>query len=264
MDHHTEDVDPVAPALLVRDMRWYSSWNDLVQTIHKLFQEVANSDNDVDVDDHEHCQSTKLPRLAPLPLDVCQRIADFFVIEPVRMDQVEVLTCSSHDANCDPNNVLSDDENSWWISEPGSMPGGVGSQEIEFLLNNASNSLRRIQEVCIKIPPMPQGPLSLRTFQIFTTMGSNSAGIKFRRGASLGKAGGHLGSNDDTDWSLICHSHVANHAGWQRFIVIPTDCLRLRLVCLANQISVFEGASDNEPDPYHRYAAVGLFSIRFE
>ena len=261
---HIEDANPAAPALLVRDMRWYSALNDLVQTIHKLFQAVANSDNDVDVDDHSYYQITKSSRLASLPLDACQRIADFFVIEPVRMDQVEVISCSSHDANCDPNNVLSDDENSWWISEPGSMPGGVGNQEIEFLLNNASNSLRRVQEVCIKIPPMPQGPLSLRTFQIFTTMTSNTAGSKCRRGASHGKPEGHLGSNDDGDWSLICHSHVANHAGWQRFNVIPTDCLRLRLVCLTNQISVFEGASDHEPDLNHRYAAVGLFSIRFE
>ena len=256
-----EHTDSAAPALLVRDMNWYRSLNDLVQTIHKIFQTEGDSDNG---DDHECYPNTKASRIAPLPLDVCQRIAYFFVIEPVRMDQVEVISCSSYDGSCNPNDVLSDDENSWWISEPGSMPGGVGSQEIEFLLNNTSNSLRRVQEVCIKIPPMPQGPLSVRTFQILTTMASSTAGSKGGRGASHRKAEGQSRSNDDNDWSLICHNHVANHAGWQRFSVIPSDCLRLRLVCMTNQISVFDGASDSEPNFGIRYAAVGLFSIRFE
>jgi len=210
--------------LLVRDMPWSASLPDLDDTIQKS----TGKRNDI----------------LNLPRDICQRIGDFFAIEPVRMDQVSVLSCSSQDRSCDPNDMLNDDEKSWWISGPGSMPGGVGREVIEFQLNNNSNALRRLQEICIKIPPLPQGPLSLRTFQIRTTITSSKS------------------RNDNAaDWQEIFHGHVANHAGWQRFSVAPTDCLRLQLICLNNQISLFRA---DDFDRNHPYSAVGLFSIRFE
>lgn len=223
-----------ASALLVRDMHWYTSLPELVETIHDSAGRTSNTSGDDDA-------------TLSLPLDICQRIGDFFVIEPVNMIEVSVLSCSSHDRSCNPNDVLNEDENSWWISERGSMPRGVGRVVMEFGLNKTGNSLRRLREICIKAPPMPQGPLSLRTFQIRTTVSSKPR---------------HDGDMND-DWQEILHGHVASHAGWQRFRVAPTDCLRLQLVCLTNQISLFlmdEGVLDRN----HPYSAVGLYSIRFE
>ena len=110
-----------------------------------------------------------------LPLDICQRIVDFCLIEPVRMDQVSVLSCSSQDRSqvngSNLQDVLSESERSWWISAPGSMPGGVGREWLEFQLvkQGGGATACRLTEISIKIPPLPQGPLSLRTFQIETT-----------------------------------------------------------------------------------------------
>jgi len=250
-----EQPEPMPPPprrrrLLVRSMEpfYTSGESELLATVHKHVVLLVQTTSIGDDDKKKACSGCAR---RTLPLEICQRIVDFCVIEPVRMDQVSVVSCSSQDRNQvngrNLQDVLSESERSWWISAPGSMPGGVGREWLEFQLVPAANKQQgvgdtacRLTEISIKIPPLPRGPLSLRTFQIETTT-----------------------SDTDDDWQVLCYNHVTNRAGWQRFAVTPTDCFRVRLVCLSNQISLFNTGDNFDPPRMQRFAAVGLFSIQF-
>lgn len=58
--------------------------------------------------------------------------------------------------------VLNDREDEWWISRPGSCPGGLGAEWLEF----SFPGLRRVSCVGLMIPPLPYGPLSVREFHL--------------------------------------------------------------------------------------------------
>jgi len=253
MELSQAEEPPKAPVLLVRDMDFYSVTN-LLQTIQNEVQVGVAAAGALD---DNSSGSAAAPSLS-LPLDICQRIVESFIIEPVRMDQVSVESCSSQDRNCNPSNLLNENETTWWISRPGSMTGGIGDQRVVFQLSKNNQKLRRIREVCIKIPPLPQGPLSLRTFRMETTTRSSSNDNNSNNDDDEDNNSNN--NDDEDDWQFLCYHHVANHAGWQRFPVTPTDCLRIRLVCLSNQISLFPGADEFN----QRFAAVGLYSIKFE
>lgn len=212
-----DEAPPSSSRLLVRCMvHYYSSDSELLRTIH----------------DHATVATGQLEEMIlELPLDVCERIVEYFVIQPVFMDDIRVMGCSSYDESCNPQDVLTENEDTWWISAPGSMPKGVGRQTIDFALTRTGRPCR-VTTISIKIPPLPQGPLSLRTFQL-------------------------EGIEHDQDIRLLCSNQLANRPGWQRFTVEVADCYRARLVCLSNQISMGNTVLNFAE-------AVGLYSIRFE
>ena len=87
----------------------------------------------------------------------------------VDSSSVEAVSASSTDDSqpdvCHRNNVLTPNEDTWWISAAGSCPGGVGREWVAFKLS-ATSAPVRVDRVALKIPPLPMGPLSVREFHL--------------------------------------------------------------------------------------------------
>jgi hypothetical protein len=167
-----------------------------------------------------------------LPPELCKRVAAFFVIEKVDMVHVRVIDCSS--TLCESiqlSNCLTDDENTWWLSDY-RMPGGTGREYVEFRLVPPGQTLCRLTAVHIKTPPLPQGPFSVREFQVEAKKGRT--------------------------WEIISQVfEVANETGFQRFqLHEPADVDIVRIVCLSSQISVFVVPGSK--------SSVGFQSVLFE
>eukprot|EP00527_Entomoneis_sp_CCMP2396_P002279 CAMPEP_0198149946 /NCGR_PEP_ID=MMETSP1443-20131203/48729_1 /TAXON_ID=186043 /ORGANISM="Entomoneis sp., Strain CCMP2396" /LENGTH=155 /DNA_ID=CAMNT_0043815117 /DNA_START=288 /DNA_END=755 /DNA_ORIENTATION=+ len=155
------------------------------------------------------------------------------------------------------------------------MPGGRGEEWIEFQLVRGgggsegekkkrktiekttnqtppSCSMVRLSAISISIPPMPQGPLSVREFCL------------------------HAHSSKLNKWHAVTRVfEVASTPGWQRFALHESDDTtnnntntnnrgldvdKIRLVCLSNQMA-------RRTDHFGRvemFDSVGFFSVRFE
>jgi hypothetical protein len=168
-----------------------------------------------------------------LPPELAFRVLQFLVIQRVDPNLVETIGCSSHDEVHPLEACLSDDETTWWISERHSMPCGRGREYIQLSLGP---TLRRLSAVSIKIPPFPQGPLSVREFLIESP------------------------TIIDGEWTAVSQNFtVENRTGFQLFVLAePVDVQQVRLVCLSNQISSITQFTT------HPFESVGFFSVRFE
>lgn len=175
-----------------------------------------------------------------LPIELCERVAQYFVVLPINMEHVVATGCSSLelDNNGKPlmplASCLSGDETTWWLSEEGL---DARPQYVEFSLTGPGCSFCRLRAVSIKIPPLPQGPLSVRDFLL-------QAGV-------------------DSDWKSISPLFTAaNRTGWQRFVIPPADVDCVRILCVTNQLGAF-GVAMGDP-LVRRNEKVGFYSIKFE
>jgi hypothetical protein len=194
-----------------------------------------------------------------LPNELIHKIARYFVVIPVQHKQVTAVRASSTVGRFPLGAVLEDDDSTWWISAMGSMPQGKGSEYMEFQL---SPVVRRLSAVSIKIPPLPVGPLSVRTFRIAIPDSTSSA------------VSSHL-QPSTTSWIHATDElTVENKTGYQRFeLALGIDARSIRIVCTMNQISRFlgqnnEAAEDennnNNNNGVNQFDAVGFYSIKFE
>jgi hypothetical protein len=191
-------------------------------------------------------------RVCVLPPELAYRVVQCLVIQRVDPEQVETVSCSSHDEAHPLTACLSDDETSWWISGPHSMPQCRGYEYIQLSLG-PTPQLRRLTAVSIKIPPLPQGPLSVREFRIESPM----------------TTGATTDATDATEWTAVTPVFtVENRTGFQRFVLDtanPVDVHQVRLVCLSNQISSFiDGLGVDRFNTTLRFECVGFFAVRFE
>merc|ERR1711971_583547 len=97
-----------------------------------------------------------------LPDHVAKDISQQLLIEKVCKEEVVVSGCSSTRGDFPLEGVLADDD-SWWISDQQSMPMGVGEEYLEFSFGAIP---RRVEFICLRIPPLPSGPLSVRNFHL--------------------------------------------------------------------------------------------------
>ena len=202
-------------------------------TYDKLFDTLCTIDFD---------HKSNRPRT--LPPDLVEYVLSFLTVKRVKQEQVRATNSSSHDGIHPLAFCLYDHDSSWWLSSHGTMPGGRGQQWVQFQL---SHNLRRLSSVSIKIPPMPQGPLSVREFclQAF-----------------------HL----ERGWHAITPRFQAqNIVGWQRFHFPDVDVDEVRLVCFSNQMEEYikklresNPGDDNLLTQLGRFESVGFFSVRFE
>lgn len=176
-----------------------------------------------------------------LPAELAKQVLQFLVIERVDPEAVEIVGCSSHDKIHPLAACLSEDETTWWISGDQSMPRGRGCEYVQL---SVGPILRRLAAVSIKIPPLPQGPLSVREFRIDAPSTSTISTIV-----------------DGGEWNAVSQVFtVDNRTGFQRFVLAdPVDVHQVRLVCLTNQIDPF--ASEQVP---RRFECVGFFSVRLD
>lgn len=108
----------------------------------------------------------------------------------------------------------------------------------------------RLSAVLVKIPPLPHGPLSVRTMRIDSSSSYSSYP--------------HNPTNDT--WVPVSSSDlvIENRSGWQRIeLSDPVDVQYIRVVCLTNQASRFLN-DNNEQQPFPDFNSVGYFTIRFE
>lgn len=181
-----------------------------------------------------------------LPRNLAERVLSYLTVEGVQHEQVCATTSSSHDGMHPLSQSLIDNNNTWWLSRPGTMPNGRGEQWVQYSMN-WEGDVRRISTVSIKIPPMPLGPLSVREFCLQK--------FSFERG-----------------WhSFTSTFAVANRCSWRQFHFAGVDVDEVRLVCLSNQISDYmtnlKAKHPNDTELISRlskYESVGFFSVKFE
>jgi hypothetical protein len=157
--------------------------------------------------------------------DLVRRVISFLVVKPI---QGAIATaCSSTDNTHPLSCCLTEDESTWYMSGP-TMQGGRGEEYIDFEFSKVG----RLSSVAIKIPPLPQGPLSVWEFQVQAS--SNPL------------------------WTF----RLTNRTEWQSFAIIPAvDVQNIRINLLSNQMAMFlDTLADSDPRVYNR---VGFYSIRF-
>ena len=113
--------------------------------------------------------------------ELIQHIVSFLLVPRVAMSDVRAVGASSvapDPERCCIANALDPASDNWWISDTGSMPCGVGEEWIAFRLGEEAAEGRpqpsfAVERVELKIPPMPSGPLSVRTFRLETAPSPN-------------------------------------------------------------------------------------------
>lgn len=163
------------------------------------------------------------------------RIAEYLRIDPVANTELSVDACSSTRDDFPLQEVLNSNTSTWWISEGGSMPGGVGEEWLEF----SFGGVRRVSYIGLQIPPMPMGPLSVREFKLLSR-----------------------GLGDEGSWSEVLQAPMTtlDRAEMQEFAINPPVITAgIRLVCLTNAAasSKFGDHLMFSPD------CVGLFRVSF-
>ncbi|KAG7346658.1 hypothetical protein IV203_005727 [Nitzschia inconspicua] len=169
------------------------------------------------------------------PPEILTNVASFFTTARLDPSKTRALRCSSTSGQYSLDQCLVDTENSWWISATSSLRNGRGEEYVEFELGS---TMVRLSAVYLNIPPMPRGPLSVRTMRIDAS------------------------SNPTTDeWRQVSPVLVVeNRSGWQRIeLPDPVDVQYIRAVCLSNQASRF--LSEHPPADFN---SIGFFTIRFE
>lgn len=167
-----------------------------------------------------------------LPDTVVPDVLRFLLVERVSMDQVTVSGCSSSRGDFPLAAVLNDAQGEWWISESGTMPGGHGCEYLEFQFapSSVDPKLRRIEFIGLKIPPMPYGPLSVRSFRVLALTASGQ----------WMPASNELQTLDRSDL--------------QFFALAPVDATAMRLECTVNAAA---GSRASFSD------CIGLFQVSF-
>mmetsp|Transcript_4262 Transcript_4262/g.8955 ORF Transcript_4262/g.8955 Transcript_4262/m.8955 type:complete len:250 (+) Transcript_4262:87-836(+) len=174
-----------------------------------------------------------------LPPELSKRVLSYLTVQRVRQQNIVATNTSSHDNMHDLSMTLIDNGTTWWLSRPGSMPNGRGSQWVQFLLNHNGGCLERLSSVSIKIPPMPQGPLSVKEFCLQQ--------FSIERG-----------------WHAFTPIYqTSNQTGWQTFSFEEVDVSEVRLVCLSNHIAEYLSNPELSSQK-SRFESVGFFSLRFQ
>jgi hypothetical protein len=173
-----------------------------------------------------------------LPVELCERVAQCLTVERVSMDHAVAVSCSSHakstQQDAPPLSLsdccLSEDETTWWISEEGL---NVRPQFVHIGLVGPGQSACRLQAVSIKIPPLPQGPMSVREFALQSYIGKATGfSVTETQEEALANFQAHR-------WQDLSRTPftVANQTGFQRFeLDEPADVSSVRVLCLSNQM----------------------------
>ena len=170
-----------------------------------------------------------------LPIDVAKHMTKFLKIKDIAKSEISVTRASSTRGDYPLSSVLGNEDGTWWISAEGSMESGQGEEYLEFSLS-PKGIARRCSYVGLSIPPLPQGPLSVRKFRIDW-------------------------SYDGKEWTEGCRRYTMetmDMAGMQSFkLEQPIDAAKVRLVFLTNAFTSARGGTSP-------FDCVGLFFVRWK
>ena len=71
-----------------------------------------------------------------LPPEIATRVMSFLTVEPVQASRVRPVCSSTHDLVHPLSESLSERETTWWLTQQGSMPRGMGRQYIQYSLSH--------------------------------------------------------------------------------------------------------------------------------
>lgn len=172
---------------------------------------------------------------AGFPDAIAKDITEYLCISWV--SDVTVVGCSSNRGDYPLSAALDRDESTWWISAPQSMPDGRGAEFLEFSFGSAP---QRVSFVGIRIPPMPYGPLSVRTFHLLALS--------------------NCGNNSWIDVGAKPLTTLDRGNLQEIAIVPPAETTRIRLVCTCNAAA----AAMSESETFSPISdSIGLFQVQF-
>ena len=177
-----------------------------------------------------------------LPTAIALYIAEFLMVQPVK--EVQVCGCSSSSGQFPLNAVLDRSTQNWWISKGHRTPIVPRTELNEYLEFSFGDQVRRISYVGICIPPLPQGPLSVREFHLMQL--SELVDPKTPS------------ANQDCNWTLCSPKPLItfDSPDLQEFCLYPpVDTKRLRLVCTKNAAA----AQGNES-----FTSIGMYTVMFK
>lgn len=172
---------------------------------------------------------------------IAGHVVDYLVSVPIDSSAVLVSGCSSSRGDFSLTEALSDNARTWWISGAGTMPRGIGNEWLQF----SFPCVGCVRFMGIKIPPLPQGPLSVRDFHVLSRR-TDMEGLK-------------LADDSEDAWQLASplNLQTLDTARMQEFVFEPAiETNKVRLVCTktaaAGSMSGMFGAD-----------CVGLFQVQF-
>lgn len=182
-----------------------------------------------------------------LPGSVVDGIVECLLIQRVVAADVSVAGCSTTRSDFELDAVLDGRDDTWWISGPGSCHRGVGEEYLEFSFGSTP---RRVSFCGMKVPPLPQGPLSVRDFHLLALR--NDA-------VPRSSAPDSRPEFAEDAWVPASHSpmHTLDRGNLQEFAIVPpVDTRAIRLVCTKN-------ASAASRRPGAMADCIGLFQVSF-
>lgn len=168
--------------------------------------------------------------------DIAVRIVGAHLqVRVVAAEEVSVSGCSSGRGDFPLSAVLGQRTDQWWISAPGSTPQGVGREYLEFSFGDVP---RQVGFVGIRIPPMPQGPLSVREFHLLARRRDGDGPAAWEEVSAQGAM------------------RTLDRADMQEFALVPPlQTTGMRLVCTRNAVADEGGGLMTD--------CIGLFQVRF-
>merc|ERR1712203_209081 len=157
-----------------------------------------------------------------LPGSVVDGIVEGLRIQRVAAADISVAGCSTTRSDFELDAVLDGQDDTWWISGPGTCQRGIGKEYLEFSFGSTP---RRVSFCGMKIPPLPQGPLSVRDFHL----------LALRNDAVPHSSSGRDFAEDA--WVPASHKpmHTLDRGDLQEFAIVPpVDTRAMRLVCTKN------------------------------
>jgi len=178
-----------------------------------------------------------LLRRRHLPDDVGKHVMSFLKVNYLKMDEVSVIGASSTRGHFPIESVLGN-EKTWWLSAKGTMHSDQCEEYLEFRLS-PDGTIKRLSFVGVSIPPLPNGPVSVRRFRIDY-------------------------SQDGTHWAKGGENYTMetmDFNGVQTFrLHRPIDASHVRLTCLQNAFAAENVYISGMPP----FDCIGLFHVRFK
>ena len=199
-----------------------------------------------------------------LPAELVDAIVGCLEVRPVSRVRVIALAASSIAANASIAHALDPSDSNWWISAPGSMPGGVGKESITFSLD-AGTSPVVIDRITMRIPPLPSGPLSVRVFHLEVFTGPHDL---------VGETWARAFTNPQM-WARASRDFTSRDVGGDQAFAVypPVEAAFVRVVCTRNAARA-RLSDDEYTELEGRWgdtlmlenivpSSVGFFSVRF-
>ena len=136
------------------------------------------------------------------------------------------------------NTLKRGQNHNWWISCGGSCPGGCGAEWVSYELS-ASGAVR-VEYFAMTIPPLPQGPLSVRVFHLECAPAADGPWARCTPDLIT------LDSADEQEWALSP----------------PVEVQYMRVVCTMNAAADFSRQAGGRGHG-HIADSIGFFSLAF-